>query len=113
MKLCLFIIHILFAFAHSISQRWGFGYNLGLVLGDENVGIYSAALGVECTDRIGLFLECYGDIPEGQEASLYFDAGLTCLINPRVQWDFSIGIATQDAVPEQFVSTGLSVRLPK
>ena len=42
-----------------------------------------------------------------------FDAGLTYLLNPRLQLDLSAGVGLSGAAPDWFVGTGVAFRVPR
>ncbi|HSL81901.1 MAG TPA: transporter, partial [Thermoanaerobaculia bacterium] len=112
------------AFAHTLSERLGLGYNLGVEWssepGDEGVRetfsrlVYTVALGSAVTDRMGAFVELFGaepiDAPAGSEVSL--DGGFTYLLRPNLQLDLSAGAGLTDHAPDWFVGAGVSFRLP-
>ncbi|MDF1571387.1 MAG: transporter [Bacteroidales bacterium] len=107
--------NIRFAFSHSLSNRFSLGYNLGAEWdGDSPVPgyFYSAALGFAVTDKLGAFFESYGLIPETGNAEHLMDAGLTYLLLPTLQLDISGGIGLNQAAIRNFISLGLSFRIP-
>ena len=104
------------AFAHTLSDRFSLGYNLGAEWsGDTAIPeyFYSLALGIGLTDALGMFVESYGTVPEqGADAHL-LDAGFTYLVLPNFQLDISGGLGLNDAAIDNFVSFGLTYRLPE
>jgi hypothetical protein len=107
--------NIRFAFSHALSNRLSLGYNLGAEWdGDSPVPgyFYSAALGIGVTDRLGAFIESFGLIPEAGDAEHMLDAGLTYLLLPTLQLDVSGGIGLNKAAIRNFISLGLSFRVP-
>jgi hypothetical protein len=108
--------NIRFAFAHTITERFSLGYNLGVEYDGETAipgYFYSVALGIGLTDALGLFIESYGLIPESGNAGHLFDAGFTYLIAPNFQLDLSGGLGLNDQPIDQFLSLGFSYRIPK
>jgi len=81
------------AVSHSINDFLGFGYNLGYNYFGKGKGIatYSFALGVGITEKIGMYIEPYGDIPDFTDPVLNIDSGITYLIKENLQLDFSFG----------------------
>ena len=81
--------------------------------------VYSAALGVGLTERLGAFAELFGaeplDSPPGEpsDSAVSADAGLTWLVRPNVQLDLSAGGGLTDATEDWFVGAGISVRWPR
>ena len=100
-----------FAFAHTLSDRFSIGYNLGAEWNGESTVpgyFYSAALGIGILDKLGGFVETYGLIPEDGQAEHLLDAGFTYLVLPLLQLDISGGIGISNAAIANFVSFGLS-----
>jgi hypothetical protein len=82
------------AFAHTLSDWVGLSYNLGaerFTEGDTFTRyLYTVALGGAFTDRLGGFVEVFGEKPEsgalgGTQVSL--DGGVTYLVRPNLQLD--------------------------
>ena len=79
--------------SHQFNDRVGLGYNLGynyFGTGKGNI-TYSFALGISINDRVGLYIEPYGEIQEIESFQSNFDGGFTYLINDNLQLDFSFG----------------------
>ena len=105
---------IRFALAHTLSDRFSLGYNLGAEWDGESVitrYFYSFALGIAINTNLAMFVESFGLVPEEGDAEHLLDAGLTYLILPNLQMDVSGGIGIHNA-PDSFVSFGFSFRLP-
>jgi len=113
---------IRFAFAHTLSDVFSIGYNLGIAwdgTSPVHAGYYSFVLGAGLTEMIGAYAEVYGDLPGDMPALHRADAGLTFLLNPDLQLDLSAGMAlsTPDvAIPhyrmDSFAGFGVSWRVP-
>ena len=107
---------IRFSFAHTLSDRLSLGYNLGAQWDGETAVpgyFYSAALGAGITEKIGFFLESYGLIYEEGDAEHMLDAGITYLALSNLQFDISAGIGINEQAIDNFISFGLSYRLPE
>ncbi len=105
-----------FSFAHTLSEKSSLGYNLGMAWdGDITTAnyIYTFAYGYSISDRVGTFLEIYGDLPENSHFNHFWDAGLTYLIEDNIQLDISGGTGITQNVQDLFLSAGISFRLPK
>lgn len=105
--------HLSFAFAHTLSERFSIGYNLGAEWdGDTAIPsyFYSVSLGAGISRRLGSFMESYGHLPEDGQHEHLMDAGLTFLVSPNFQLDFSCGIGLQNSI-DNFVSFGLTYRI--
>lgn len=112
----------LVAFAHELAPRLALGYNAGAVWesstdspGRDAFVVYSLALGIGVTDRLGAFLEVFGDRQFADEiaAGVSADAGLTFLLTDVLQLDVSVGRGLRGPADDLFVGTGLSLRLPR
>jgi hypothetical protein len=107
------------AFAHDLPAGVGLGYNLGMAWsGEESRLEYTATLGFELSERLGAFVELFGDAPVdasagGDGPAHAADAGLTLLLNPRLQLDVAAGAGLSDEAPDRFVTAGVSIRWPR
>jgi hypothetical protein len=100
--------------AFDATSRLGFGYNVGISSAEELLfGSVSAAVAVG--ERAGVFGEFYGghllDNPVGLQPPdpFAFDCGVTYLLCPNLQLDFSFGTSITER--RNFYSTGLSWRI--
>ena len=91
--------------AHEINERIGLGCNLGYDYFDHGVFAYTLALGFRLTERVGYYLEAFGDISDGMHSS-NMDTGFTYLLNDTLQLDFSFGTGIN--VDMNFLSMGIS-----
>lgn len=99
------------AFAHTLSDRFSLGYNLGAEWdGDDPYGgyFYSVALGVGITDHLGMFVESYGNFMENNDNLHQVDAGFTYLVQDNFQLDISGGLGLSETAPDYFASFGFS-----
>jgi len=114
----------LFAFTHTLTDTLSFSYNLGTAWKTEETASstrhtlslfkYTASLGLSLTDRLGAFVEFYGDIaitPSNNPANS-FDGGFTFLILDNFQVDVSGGVGVSKAADDWFVGSGLTYRFP-
>ena len=94
--------------AHDLSENVSIGYNLGYNYFGEGKGdfTYSAALGVSVNDKVGLYIEPYGDLVDFEQYVPNFDAGFTYLTNENLQFDFSFGTGLKEKM--NYISIGLS-----
>ncbi|MBN2812611.1 MAG: transporter [Bacteroidales bacterium] len=108
--------NIRLAFSHTLSDKFSIGYNLGAEWDGETAVpgyFYAVALGIGLTDKIGMFLEGFGLLPEDGDSEQLFDAGFTYLVLPNFQLDVSGGIGFNDNATDNFLSFGLAYRLPE
>jgi hypothetical protein len=111
--------------AHELAERVGFGWNLGLETGAQQVDdgstrllarwIYTASVGFELSDAWGTFVEVFGDLPASDPgpAAHSLDGGITWLVRPNLQLDLAAGIGLTDGAADRFATAGLSLRLPR
>ena len=96
------------AISHQINENIGFGYNVGYnYMGSGNGDLsYSMAMGMAINDKVGVYLESYGDVVEFQELLVNFDTGLTYLVKDNLQLDFSFGTGINHEM--NYISIGFS-----
>jgi hypothetical protein len=104
-----------FAFTHTLTDRFSFGYNLGAEWeGESGPGyFYSAVLGIGLTETLGMFVEPFGILATENVNEHLLDAGLTWLVLPNLQLDLSGGVGLNEAASDYFISVGLSYRIPE
>ncbi len=111
--------------SHSLSDRVSFGYNVGAFWesqleenADRDTHVflnYTAVMGIGLTDRAGVFIEVFGDIPlnAAGDSGNSFDGGLTYLSKPNLQFDVAVGCGLSGDYNDWFVGLGVTVRLPR
>lgn len=94
--------------SHVINENVGIGYNLGYNYFGQGKGdfTYSLALGIGVNDKVGIFIEPYGEIVEFDEYISNFDAGVTYLAYENMQFDFSFGTGLNHKM--NYISVGFS-----
>jgi len=107
--------NIRLSFANTLSERASLGYNIGAQW-DGNTAVpgyfYSIVMGVGLTEKIGMFAESFGLISEDGTSEHIVDAGLTYLVLSNFQLDISGGLGLNDNAIDNFISFGLSYRIP-
>jgi len=104
-----------FSFSHTLSKKSSIAYNLGAQWGNDSSEIsyiYTWAYGYKISEKIGAYVELYGDFPEDNRANHYWDAGFTYLIKNNFQIDATIGRSFTEG-QDLLVSAGVSFRIPK
>jgi hypothetical protein len=79
--------------SHAISEKIGLGYNVGYDYFGNGSGnlTYSVALGISLSDKIGFYVEPYGEFTEFESHLASFDTGFTYLLKDNFQLDISYG----------------------
>jgi len=112
------------AASHTLSERLSLAYNLGAAwlteedeTGDEDtlsVLLGTVALGIGATDRLGFFVELFGESGLSDESEFSSaDAGLTWLLLDNVQLDLASGVGLSTSADDWFAGLGVSFRLPR
>ncbi len=113
------------SFAHTLSERLSLGYNVGIGWesgpgGDGGTTtlssyLYTVALGIGLSDRVGAFVELFGDVPASAPGgpANSFDGGFTFLVRDNLQFDVAAGAGLSDAADDWFAGVGISVRWPR
>lgn len=107
-------VDFIFAFAHTLSEKSSLSYNLGARWqGDspEASYLYSLSYGYSILEKLGAYIELYGNLPEDNKASHLWDAGLTYLISNNMQLDATIGSSITEG-QDILLAAGISFRLP-
>ncbi len=99
--------------SHQVNKNVGVGYNSGynyFGIGKGNL-TYSLALGIGINDKVGIYIEPYGEIMDFDEYISNFDAGMTYLANENTQFDFSFGTGTNKRM--NYIAIGFSWLIKK
>lgn len=105
--------NFILAVGHEINDKVGFGYNIGWSQYDdidEGELYLSLAFGIGVTEKVGVFAETYGTINRFEKLS-NFDAGVTYLITPDIQFDTSFGTGINHDM--NFIACGVTVKFDK
>lgn len=114
-----------FLFSNTLSEEASLSYNLGAAweTGEDNFGgrdtlsvfQYTVSLGRSLTDRLGMYVELFGDIPMSVDAkpAHSIDGGFTYLLADNFQLDVSTGAGLSEAAEDWFVGAGVSYRFPR
>lgn len=104
-----------FSLSHTLSEKSSLGYNLGAEWKDDSpeaAGVYTLAYGYSISEKFGMYLELYGDLPEDNKANHYWDAGLTYLVSNNLQFDIYAGTSITKG-QDILLGLGLSYRIRK
>lgn len=82
------------AVSHGLNEFLGLGYNLGYdYFGIDNGNLtYSLALGIGLSDKLGMYVETFGEYSNFAKLTSNVDSGLTYLVKDNLQLDFSLGL---------------------
>lgn len=103
-----------FAFSHTLNEKSSLAYNLGMAWDGEITSanyVYTLVYGYSFSDKIGTYIELYGDLPEGNKANHFWDAGITYLVSNNFQLDISGGTSITKG-QDIMIRAGLSFRIP-
>ncbi len=103
-----------FSFSHTLSEKSSLSYNLGAQWADgspEVAYVYSLSYGLSVSQKLGIYTELYGNLPENSKANHLWDAGFTYLLSSNVQLDATVGSSITEG-QDILLSTGISFRLP-
>lgn len=102
-----------FTMQHTLSERFGLAYNLGTSWDGESAEptfIYTLTSGFEATDKLGLYAELYGFVPQFSDVDHRFDGGITYTFGPGFIMDLSGGGGLTENAPDWYVALGFSFR---
>ncbi|HET8804594.1 MAG TPA: transporter [Aequorivita sp.] len=108
-------LEAMFSFSHTLSEKSNLGYNLGASWQNDANGIeyiYTLAYGYSLTDRLGIYGEVYGNLPENNRAQHFADAGITYLVKDNLQLDATVGTGITKG-QDILLGAGISYRIPK
>lgn len=105
---------ILLLFQNDFSEKKALNYNVGYLWdGFSNAEMFSASVCYNYlpTEKIGLFIEYFDFLRKKGIQEHGIDAGVTWLLWPMIQADFSFGLSLAQKRWNYFVATGISVRI--
>jgi len=96
-----------------LSERIATGVNLGIdnFKGNNTSYSFTWAIGISLTEKIGYFIELFGDFENTSAINPYFDMGFTYLASNDIQLDFSFGSDLESSRDYNFWSAGVSWRI--
>lgn len=94
--------------SHQLSDKVGLGYNVGYNYFGFGDGFltYSLALGLEVSEKVGIYIEPYGNVGLFDDALANINTGLTYLLKDNFQLDFSFGTGINYTM--NYISAGFS-----
>ncbi|MEM7549402.1 MAG: transporter [Bacteroidota bacterium] len=103
---------ILLLHGQNISNFFRLTTNWGVVFDGNSsdvIGTYVVNLSFSITDKLGSFVEIYGDVQDG-DFDIRYDTGIAYLLNNDLQLDASFGYGSNDDLNDWFVDAGVSWR---
>ena len=108
---------VIVPFGMDIGGGWGLGLQAEVDLfrtdantGDQVIFVFTAVLGRDLTERLGMFVEVFGAFPTEDSTVVTFDFGFTYSLGPNVQLDVAVVVGVTDAAPDVVVFVGISLR---
>ena len=103
----------LISISHDQIKNLSIGYNLGYTHFMNQSGFlkYSIAFGSGLSEKIGFFIETYGEIEKSEIPISNFDSGFTYLVRDNLQIDVSFGLGINNQM--NFQSIGISWKSKK
>lgn len=100
------------AVSHELTNSLNIGYNIGYDWFSKSGGefIYSAALGVVLSERLGAYAEIYGSVTNTKVLQINANSGLTYLVKENIQLDISAGSGLNNKMV--YISAGISYNIP-
>lgn len=97
---------------HSLSERLGLGYNIGIEKDIEGTtsGFYTFAPGLNISEKWYSYIEAFGSFAGASEHNL--DGGIAFNPSPDTKIDLSAGFGLGDSPLKNYVALGFSFRLP-
>jgi len=102
-----------FTMQHSINNKQTLSYNIGAEWNGETAEptfVYTLATGYTVTEKVGIYIELYGFLPQIEKPDHRFDGGLTYLMHSNHQLDISYGVGLSKTSLKYFISLGYSFR---
>tara|TARA_R110001592_G_scaffold296493_1_gene566921 strand:- start:269 stop:1030 length:762 start_codon:yes stop_codon:yes gene_type:complete len=99
--------------SHDFNENVALGYNVGYNYFGKGNGdfTYSMSLGFDITDKLGIYVEPYGEIINFKNHEANFDAGIAYLLKDNLQFDFSFGTGINHTM--NYMSIGCSINIEK
>jgi hypothetical protein len=97
-------------FNHTMNDSWSIGYSIGVEFPSDvnySIGTYTLVSGFAITEKVGAFIEVYGDFSKYMNADNKVNAGVTYLLAPSFQVDFAGGFGLSEYSAENYYTLGL------
>ncbi|WP_114779579.1 transporter [Botryobacter ruber] len=101
-------------FTNELTEKLDLAYNLVYNrLEGVSLPAYTASASYELSDTFTCFAEVFGQKEKGEAAQHQADGGVLFFLLPNLQLDVALGWNLTKSAPYFFMTTGLSVRLPR
>jgi len=105
-------------FSNKITDKLDLQYNVGYgnQPGDDGYqaqAYYAGLVSLKLTDKLQGYGEFFAQKAKDRSAENNVDVGLLVLLLPNLQIDVAVGAGISEAAPNNFISTGLTWRLPR
>lgn len=113
------------SFANKLTDILSLGYNFGFTSVSmetlpgqsqtDYYGQYTIVLGASLSDKIGAFVELYGDIriDDSDLPQHSADGGLTFSVKENIQFDLAGGFGISSSSSDWILMSGISIRFPE
>lgn len=102
--------NMVLTFGHSLNNYMSIGYSIGVDFPSEvdyAIGTYTFVTGFAISNKVGAFLEVYGDFSKYMYADNKINGGVTYLIHPKLQLDLAGGFGLSEYSANSYYSFGL------
>ena len=102
-----------FVMLHTLPYDISLSYNLGAEWNGETAEhtyIFTLTVGAPITDRLGMYVEAYGNAPADRPADHRADGGFTYLVNNDFMLDLSGGFGLVNTSLDHYLALGISWR---
>lgn len=97
-------------FNHTINEMWSVGYSLGVEFPSDinySIGTYTVVSGFAIREKIGAFVEAYGDFSQYMYADNNLNGGVTFLVLPNLQLDIAGGFGLSQNSYKNYFGFGI------
>ncbi len=104
-----------FAMQHILTEKASLAYNFGAEWNGDNTeptAIYTLSTSRSIGKKVGMYIEVYGFLPQKGQAQHSFDGGFTFPLSSNFMLDVSASKGLSGSAPNNYISCGLSFRLP-
>ncbi len=97
-------------FNHTMNNSWSIGYSLGVEFPSDvgySIGTYTIVSGFTISEKVGAFIEAYGDFSKYMYADNKINGGVTYLLLPNLQLDFAGGFGLSEYSADSYWGLGI------